>query len=80
MRQVCLAGAGYIAGVHAEALRAIPSVRLAAAFGTAAHTPAEKVLAAGAIGAAHVLVPPDLQCGDSRTAAFVARAIAVHAR
>jgi len=74
MRQVCLVGAGYIAGVHAEALRAIPSVRLAAVvdpnieaarrlaagFGAAAHASAEEALAAGGIGAAHVLVPPDL--------------------
>jgi predicted dehydrogenase/nucleoside-diphosphate-sugar epimerase len=74
MRSVCLVGAGSIAGVHAEALRAIPSVRLAAvvdpnieaarrlaaAFGATAHASAEEALATGAIGAAHVLVPPDL--------------------
>lgn len=74
MRPVCLVGAGSIAGVHAEALRAIPSVRLAAvvdpnpeaarrlagAFGATAHASIEEALAAGAIGAAHVLVPPDL--------------------
>lgn len=74
MRNVCLVGAGFIAGVHAEALRAIPSVRLAAvvdpnieaarrlaaAFGATAHASAEEALAAGGIGAAHVLVPPDL--------------------
>jgi hypothetical protein len=35
MRQICLVGAGFIAGVHAEALRVIPSVRLAAALGIA---------------------------------------------
>jgi len=46
MRPVCLVGAGFIAGVHAEALRAIPSVRLAAGFGATAHASAEEAPAA----------------------------------
>lgn len=74
MRNVCLVGAGFIAGIHAEALRAIPSARvaavvdpnleaarrLAASCGATAHGSAEAALAAGGIEAAHVLVPPDL--------------------
>lgn len=75
MRRICLVGAGFIARVHADALRSIPGVavtaivdpngeaarQLAAATGGAAvHASAEAALAAGGIDAAHVLVPPDI--------------------
>lgn len=75
MRQICLVGAGNIARVHAEALRTLPGVRIAAivdpnaaaarslAKATGAervHAGAAEALAAGGIDAAHILVPPDL--------------------
>ncbi|WP_158295547.1 NAD-dependent epimerase/dehydratase family protein [Crenalkalicoccus roseus] len=73
MTRICLVGAGYIAQVHAEALRTLPGVRiaavvdpnpeaarrLAAAHGGTAHGSAEEVLRAGAVEAAHILAPPD---------------------
>jgi predicted dehydrogenase/nucleoside-diphosphate-sugar epimerase len=73
-RRVGLIGAGFIARAHAEALRRIPGVRLAAVIdplaeaaravaapaGAAVFTSATEALAAGAFECAHVLVPPDL--------------------
>lgn len=75
MRRVCLVGAGYIARVHAEALRSIPGVAIAAIVDSNAeaarrlaqrsgvartHASGEEALAAGGIDAAHILVPPDV--------------------
>ena len=74
MRRVGLVGAGFISHVHAEALRAVPGVRLAAVIdpmperarslasqwnAPAVYTSVEDALAADAIDCAHVLVPPD---------------------
>lgn len=71
---VCLVGAGYIADVHAEALRDLPDVKLAAVVDTdiararafaarwkvpAAYGSLDDALAAGGFERAHVLVPPD---------------------
>jgi len=71
---VCLVGAGFIAEVHAQALREVPGVRLAAVVDTdiararafaarwkapAAHGSPEEALAAGGFERVHVLVPPD---------------------
>lgn len=75
MRRICLVGAGFIARVHADALRTIPGTTVAAvadpnldaarrlaeaAGGAAAHASAAEALAAGGIDAAHILVPPDI--------------------
>ena len=73
-RRVCLVGAGYIASVHAEALRALgipvaaivdPSQaareKLARAFGvTDTYASIDRALAAGGFERAHLLVPPDI--------------------
>ncbi len=75
MRRICLVGAGFIARVHADALRTIPGVTVAAvadpnqdaarrlaeaAGGAAVHASAAAALSAGGFDAAHVLVPPDI--------------------
>lgn len=91
MRHVCLVGAGSIAGVHAEALRAIPGLRLAAvvdpdleaarrlaaAFGAPAHGSVEEALQAGPVDAAHVLVPPDRHHDVARTLLAAGRPVLV---
>src|ERR1041385_4524200 len=73
-RAICLVGAGYISDVHAAAIRTIPGLSLqsvvdpnpgaAASLAKAHRIPAvhasiEAAIAAGGIGAAHVLTPPD---------------------
>jgi predicted dehydrogenase/nucleoside-diphosphate-sugar epimerase len=75
VRRVALVGAGYISQVHADALRAIPGVRVAAIIDPSAEAAArlaasvggaarfhsvDEALAAEAFDAAHVLVPPHL--------------------
>ncbi len=75
MKRIALVGAGYIARVHADALKSLQGFtiaavidpneaaarRLARACGAAAVFPSvEAALAAGGIDAAHVLVPPPL--------------------
>ena len=73
-RRVCLVGAGYIAGVHAEALRSLhipisvvvdphsaAREKLAHDFKISnAYGTIQEAIAAGGFGRAHVLVPPDL--------------------
>ncbi len=70
--RIGLIGAGYIAGWHAAALRAVPGMRLAAicdaapaaasAMARACNVPAfdsvGAMIAAGAVDAVHVLTPP----------------------
>ncbi|WP_207479350.1 NAD-dependent epimerase/dehydratase family protein [Arenibaculum pallidiluteum] len=73
MHHVALVGAGYIADVHAEALKALPSVRLAAVVDPArgraealarrwgipaVYGSIEELIAAGTCTVAHVLTPP----------------------
>jgi predicted dehydrogenase len=73
-RNVCLVGAGYISDVHAAAIKTIPGLSLqsvidpnpaaAASLAKAHRIPAvyrsiDEAIAAGNIGAAHVLTPPD---------------------
>jgi len=73
-RNVCLVGAGYISDVHASAIKEIPGLTLqsvvdpnpvaASALAKAYRIPATyrsvaEAIAAGGIGAAHVLTPPD---------------------
>jgi predicted dehydrogenase/nucleoside-diphosphate-sugar epimerase len=75
VKRIALVGAGYIARVHAEALRTLPETRISAivdpsataAAGLAARCTGAAVfdsvtaaLAADAFDRAHVLVPPDL--------------------
>jgi predicted dehydrogenase/nucleoside-diphosphate-sugar epimerase len=82
MSRICLVGAGYIAGVHAEALRSLRWHRIAAvvdpnldaakklarAFGGAdIFASVEEALAANNFDRAHVLVPPDLHAATART-------------
>jgi len=74
-QRVCLVGAGTIAQVHAQALRAIPGVKLhgvidpnaaaAAALAARWHIPrrfasASEALASGEVDRVHVLTPPNL--------------------
>ena len=70
--KVGLIGAGYIAGWHADALRATPGVRLvavcdlsrgaaeglASAHGARAFDSVEDMIAAGVVDAVHILTPP----------------------
>ncbi|MBL8701026.1 MAG: NAD-dependent epimerase/dehydratase family protein [Alphaproteobacteria bacterium] len=80
-RRVCLVGAGNIANTHADALRAIPGVRIAAIVDpnravaerlaqrhavSAIFATGEAAIAAGAADAAHILVPPDLHAAAAR--------------
>jgi predicted dehydrogenase len=73
VRRIALVGAGYISQIHAEALRGLPGLRIAAivdpnldaarrladACGAArVHDSVTAALAEGGIDAAHVLVPP----------------------
>jgi predicted dehydrogenase/nucleoside-diphosphate-sugar epimerase len=73
-RNVCLVGAGYISDIHAAAIRTIPSLALHAVVDPNAHAVSalaqahkieatyrsvDEAIAAGGIGAAHVLTPPD---------------------
>jgi predicted dehydrogenase len=73
-RTVCLVGAGYISDVHASAIKCVSNLTLqsvvdpnpvaAAALAKAHRIPAvyssvAEAIAAGGIGAAHVLTPPD---------------------
>lgn len=75
MKRISLVGAGYIARVHAEAVKTLPGHRIAAiidpneaaakrlarAFGVdAVYGSVEAALAGGGFDAAHVLVPPPL--------------------
>jgi predicted dehydrogenase/nucleoside-diphosphate-sugar epimerase len=75
VKRIALVGAGFIARVHAEALRSVPEARItaivdpseSAAAALAARCPGAavfdsvaKALAADAFDRAHVLVPPDL--------------------
>jgi predicted dehydrogenase/nucleoside-diphosphate-sugar epimerase len=75
MRKICLVGAGFIARAHAEALRGLPGVHLAAVVDPNAEAAqrlakawniphvfasVEAALAAGGFDCAHVLVPPPL--------------------
>jgi predicted dehydrogenase/nucleoside-diphosphate-sugar epimerase len=75
VREVALIGAGYIAGVHAEALALVPGIRMTAVVDPVAgraralaarwsipavHESVPALMAAGAPAAAHVLVPPPL--------------------
>jgi predicted dehydrogenase/nucleoside-diphosphate-sugar epimerase len=75
VQRVCLVGAGYISHIHAEALKAVSGVRIAAVVDPnldaarrlaerwgipAVHASAEAALAAGEVDVAHVLVPPDI--------------------
>ena len=86
MSRICLVGAGFIARVHADALRTMPghsivaivdpnaeaAASLARTIGTPAIYPSvEAALAAGGFDRAHVLVPPDLHAD---TAAKLLRA------
>ena len=81
MSRICLVGAGYIAGVHAEALRSLrwhrissvvdPNLdaaqRLARKFGGASvFATVEEALASDNFDRAHVLVPPDLHGAVAR--------------
>jgi predicted dehydrogenase/nucleoside-diphosphate-sugar epimerase len=74
VRRVCLVGAGSISRIHAEALRGLPGISLAAVVDPrpqaaaalardfaipASFANVADALAAGAFDAAHVLVPPD---------------------
>ncbi len=73
MIDVGLIGAGYIAGWHADALRLVPGVRLAAvcdlslsaaeglagAHGARAFTSLDDLIASGTVEAVHILTPPD---------------------
>ena len=80
MSRICLIGAGFIARVHAEALRGLPGCQvvavvdpneaaaaaLARVCGTATvHPSVEAALAAGGFDRAHVLVPPDLHAATA---------------
>lgn len=80
MRKVCLVGAGFIAHVHAEAVRAIPGLRLhgvvdpdQTAARSLAHrwsidrvfVSAEEALASGEIDCVHVLTPPNLHAATA---------------
>jgi predicted dehydrogenase/nucleoside-diphosphate-sugar epimerase len=73
-RNICLVGAGYISDVHAAAIKTIPGLTLqsvvdpnpaaAASLAKTHRIPAvyrsiDEAIAAGNIGAAHVLTPPD---------------------
>lgn len=75
VRRVCLVGAGFISGSHAEALTALPGVEVGAVIdpnqGAAqrlantwkvgrVYTSVDDALAAGDIDCAHVVVPPPL--------------------
>lgn len=90
MRRVGLVGAGFIARVHAEALRAIPGVSIACVidpretgaralardFGDASvFASVEQALAADALDCAHVLVPPDLHATVAATLIAAARPV-----
>ena len=89
-KRVALLGAGYIAAVHAEALRTVAGVTLAGIIdprldraqalarrnrNAAAFTSLEEMLEAGPLDAVHVLVPPDLHAGLTRQA--LAKGLAV---
>ncbi|MBM3523350.1 MAG: Gfo/Idh/MocA family oxidoreductase, partial [Alphaproteobacteria bacterium] len=80
-RRVCLVGAGYIANVHADALRKIAGVRVAAVVDPnraaaeglarrngieAVFTSSEEAIATRVADAAHILVPPDLHAAIAR--------------
>jgi predicted dehydrogenase/nucleoside-diphosphate-sugar epimerase len=80
VRRICLVGAGYIAQIHAEALRAVPGAAIAAVVDPNAeaarrlaerwgiprtHASVEEALAAGGLDAAHVLAPPDLHAATA---------------
>jgi predicted dehydrogenase/nucleoside-diphosphate-sugar epimerase len=75
VRRICLVGAGFIAAVHAEALTSIPGVTVAAIVdpneeaarrlaggmgGARVYGSATEALRDGDLGAAHILVPPDI--------------------
>ena len=83
-RRVCLVGAGNIANTHADALRAIPGVRIAAIVDPnravaerlgqrhgvgAIFATGEEAIAARVADAAHILVPPDLHAAAALTTA-----------
>ena len=80
MSRICLVGAGYISGVHADALRALPgqqvvsvvdvnlsaAQRLAKTVGASAHASIGDALAdGGGFDRAHVLVPPNLHAATA---------------
>ncbi len=80
MRKVCLVGAGFISHVHAEAVRAIPTLTLcgvvdpdqAAAQSLARRwgidhvfASAEEALATGEVECVHVLTPPNLHAATA---------------
>src|ERR1044071_10507407 len=78
-RGTCLVGAGHIAGIHAEALRAlgIPLTAVVDPNGAArqrlverykigkSFASIEEALASGSFSRAHVLVPPDLHAATA---------------
>lgn len=80
-RRVCLVGAGYIAHVHAEALRQLPGIELvsvvdasrgaaetfARRWRLASYGSVEEMLAADKPDRAHVLVPPDRHAAVARS-------------
>jgi len=78
--RICLVGAGYIAQIHAEALKAVPAARIVAVVdrepGAAqrladrfavprVHATVQEALQAGGIDAAHVLTPPGVHRGTA---------------
>lgn len=79
--KVGLIGAGYIAGWHADALRATPGVRLAAvcdlargaaeglasAHGARAFGSVEDMIASGTVEAVHILTPPQSHAALAKT-------------
>lgn len=80
MTRICLVGAGFIARVHEEALRALPGAKVTAvvdpnrdaaeslaraAGGAAVFASVPEALAAGGFDRAHVLVPPDLHAATA---------------
>ena len=73
-RNICLVGAGYISDVHAGAIGSLSNLRLAAVVDpnpaaaaalakayriASVYGSIDEAIAAGGIGAAHVLTPPD---------------------
>lgn len=89
--RVCLIGAGYIASVHAEALRQLEipvsavvdtnksaAERFAARWGvTSIFTSFDDALATGGFERAHILVPPDRHCAMALEGAQSGKAVLV---
>src|SRR5689334_180572 len=90
-RRTCLVGAGHIAGVHAEALRAIgvPVTAVVDPISSARQSLAKRykiaqsfasideALSSGNFERAHVLVPPDLHATTARTLLRAGKAVLI---